>query len=508
MKAGIIPGSLEEEKSVAELMSLVRDYVDELDYTKIPVYTWAHECKLVINGVEDKCIHQPYSSPLKLEFRSSDVLHLKNTKQMEDVPSGKVIVLDYPQSYWELRVVVYKLARRKPKAIVLVAPSDYLKMDVVLGSPGLSMHSSATLPVCVISVPAHVVSDLLGNHQSRIEVEATSTLAKSEGTVVVARVNGSGEHDVHLVAHHDTLVGEFKHATSSMLPRILRRLRDLSLKFNVVAISYTAREVGDASFTEYHFTWGEKYLLSVLDAKGILDRVAYAIGLGPIHGDTDLVAHSHPVFEETLAEHVSSIDYNHLFMESHFYMEHGVPAFTITTLPRTWSIHNSSAQPAHTESAVVRVANIVFDVLSKVKPNDEWFKKTRRSVYEQLGETRLEAKIAMSRLLDASARYGSWTGLREVTKGTYGVFGIACTNPLSAEANSGLGVVLSERTLNTIEKSGKLCHEDLFITTREYTMIIPGGTKLFLDGYLEYWLRKTEFNINQMVLKALCRLGE
>lgn len=498
-------GNKEEELLTTRLRKVARELADQVDYTTVPVYTWSHSCKLIVGGVEEPCIHLPYTSALEESFSPLDVLAGSYEDLARKDVEGKVVALSYPHSYVELRLIAYSLARRKPRLVVLT-PGDYLKADVLLGTPGVSDAPTVPLPTCVIAVKSSTLKKMFS---SRFEVVARSKLVDGKGRVVITRINGPGEREAHVVLHHDSLLSTGLTGKSSFAERALRllleKLKTQEPPLNIVVASYTAREAGDYFFTEYHYTWGERYVLSTLWSKGLLDRVSYAVALGPLHEGGQLHIHAHPVLADSLRDLVARLDYNHLFMESHHYVEYGVPALTITTLPETWHIHNSSMQAELSNSFLSSAVDVAVEAFKRLSRSELSLEKIRRYLYASLGEAMLEVRTSISRLLDAAALYEE-NSVREFTRASYAVAGAACTNPVAATVLADLAAPLHRAFVEGISKVMSSCRGEVLVMTRECTRhVLPHepSTRRLVEGYIEYWLKGIEANIKELVMRKV-----
>lgn len=502
----MIPGSDQERLVVRELRERLDEVADELYYVELPVYVWNHDCTLFVGGREEPCAHLPYTARLEREIGPGEIVYIDG--EVDRLPEnldlkGKVVFVQYPRSYLNLRLLVYELAFRRPELVVLIS-GDYLKFDVVLASPGISDLPSLPLPICVISTSVSVAKKAL---ERGFEIRARSRISHGRGIILVARLNGVGENEVHIVTHHDVLLGDFESTPSSVLDKILKRLKELNMRPNTVAISYTSRELGDYMFTEYHFGWGERYFLSLAESKGLLDQVLYAIAIGPVHSEQGIMAHAHPVFsavdlgDGTLA----GMDYNLAFMEGEIYSRHGVPSVTLTTLPRTWSVHNTNTRFSIGGNLADKLVELVLDVLCKSHPSDDWFNIARKATYNLLGEISLEGRLAYSRLLDASSKYGPRKGLRELTRSIHGVIGIACNDPMFTKVFSGLGVPLSQFVLGEIASILEHCHGEVIVSSRDFTITLMSSRDhiiQYLNSYTEYWLKRLDALVEQLTLKV------
>ena len=500
----VLPGSQRELELAESLRKVFKELADSVDYVSVPVYTWNYECAITVGDVEKPCALLPYSSGVELDTGPNGVIKAPYEELLEKDLAGKIVLMEYPKKPEELRVAIYSLAKKNPEAIVLV-PGNYLKADVVLGSPGFSRAPSVPLHIPVLSVDSETALAML---EKRFSITASHRLERGSSRILLARVNGSGENDVHVVAHHDALLGSPESASSSLLPRFLEKARRADLPVNLVVVSYTARDVGDLEFTEYHYTWGERYLLRILEARGELDKVSYAVALGPLHSTGQLTVHAHPALYDYFARLISRVDFNHMFMESGPYVEHGVAAATITTLPETWIHHNATTQQGINSVEAEKLLEMLLALIREIKPSAEWLEKIRKYTEMKLGEARLEVRVAASRLLDAASLSRNLGGLREALKAAYVAAYAACTKPLKAYSEASLFSPLSQEMLRAVGGYLVECRGDVVVCYSEacspYSPRGSASSKIFIEGYLNYWVNRLKDSVERAVLRLLC----
>lgn len=504
---GVLPGSSAEKQAVKHVMDVLRDIVDYVNVVSIPVYTWSWKCAVIVNGKELPCALLPYSPPAELSIKPSDVVSGDLDKLLEADVEGKLVLVNYPGKNEELRLAVYLLSKENPLAIALVTHRDgLLKADVVLGTPGYTY-----LPTTPPSVPVLCVDFKTAKLLSTgcVDVKAESNVTKSTAQVVVASLNGGGELEVHVTSHHDTIIGGFETTSTSILLSIAKHLKEQRLPLNVTMISYTAREVGDIDLTEYHYTWGERYVLRVLESKGVLGRVPYAVALGPLQFNEEVVVGAHPVLSKYIENLHVVVDHNHFLLESHPYMEVGIPALTLMT-PNSLLYRNSTYSFDYVNQrkrVVERVINIISALLRNVKPSEDWVKLARGYIVKTVDEQKLELRKEATRLTDIARFYDVVNGLRAITKTAYSLVELACTRPFRVYVHSSILAGLSRDALSVLEDIVSTCSGEVLVGNGlcyRFLRPVHGFKDCFLSLYVEYLVKSLKTIIDSEISKAIC----
>lgn len=505
---GIIPGSLKERKVIDRITAVFKELVDQVSLIDIPVYTWSSDCTIRVGSEERECALLPYSSPGNFEVRAEEILIGDLESLLKVNLKEKVVVTDYPKTPSDLRWAVYSLSTRGVKAIILLPEFPLaLKSDVVLGSPGFTYTPTVPLSLPVISVNREISSLLL---KSGFELEAHSEILRAESKIVVGHINGSSEYEAHLSSHHDVIVGEFESTPTSLLISALREMKksNLALPLNLVVISYTARDIGDVEFTEYHFTWGERYLLRVMSARGDLDNVILSASIGPIQSK-DITVVAHPILVRHLPRKLVVSD-NHAFLESHNYLEHGVPALTITSLPATWAAHNAmigSTVSINRTDLEGRVTNLVLHVLRSTRPVDDWINDLRKYMITSIGEQRVEVRVEASKIVDFFRQSGLIKGVKGATKYSHSLIYVMCSSPFKAWAKSSPFAQISNDVVEVLKSCVEHCTGDLILgsSKRFNTFRLGEISRPARENFLNLYLETIIMDLKDIVDNALAR---
>lgn len=504
---GITPGSIREKQAVKFLKSALGELLDQVYLVDIPVYAWNWSCLVEINGSTRPCVLLPYSLGVDLVVNPGEIIKIENIELLGELNiEDKVVLLKYPENHVELRLITNIVADKNPRLILLNTGSmGLMKADVVLGSTGYSYSPTTPLKTPVVCLDEASTREML-SHGGRILAE--SSMEKSTGTIIVGYLNSRGEHEVHITAHHDSIIGGLDSTPSQYLVKIAESLSKTTPSVNVAFISYTSREIGDLEFTEYHYNWGERYLLSILENKGDLEKTLYAVSIGPVNMGDGLWAMGHPVFQLYLPSVQVTFSENTFHMESHAYMEHGVPSVTFTTLNslkyRNTNIVDSTRIHGELPGELV---DLLMRLLNTVKPCDKWIKHLREHSIRALGDSELSARIEATRLMDSTLQLPLIKSIKTVTKTAYTTLYYYCLQPFRAYAESALWSNLAWRNLNAFSELFKTCRKHLIIGD-EYKSLKLNMPTVFGDQYLDLILGNTVKNlrsiINNELFKTTC----
>jgi len=483
----------------------LRDIVDHVEVLEIPVYTWRWSCQITSSRGIEPCVLLPYSASLKDTIKPSSVLALKPGEVDKLDIEGKVVLVDYPDAAEKLRFLVYEISCRRPAAVLLVTPRNaLLKSDVVLGTPGFTYALSAPLKVPVVCVDRKVASVIASEGA---DVEFSSNMSKGSGRLIIASLNGRGDLEVHLTSHHDSIIGGSEASPASMLYSVVDYLRKRDLPVNVTVISYTAREVGDFDFTEYHYTWGERYLLKLLESKGKLENVEYSMSISPLSPGNTLKVVAHPALGKYLEDIGVHVSHNHFFLESHPYMEAGIPALVVTSDNSYWH-RNTTLSRAYEEGVVARVRELIALLLEKARPSEEWVKATREYILDKTGEACLELRVNLTRLMDLVPRTDALEWVKTTTRLAYSTLYVACTRPLGVYVNSSLVASISSNSMASLRSFLSQCEGGIVVgDQRAYVPVnqLRGLEDFYLDNYAKYLARALKPLIDYEAFKILYR---
>ena len=509
----ILPGSIKEHRVTRQLTTNLKSLVDWVKFIEIPVYTWSSECNIESSGENYQCAVLPYSPPAIIEVNPAIVKHIEDLRDLQGPLSGSVILIKYPKNYAELRWLYYILSAKNIELVVFYTSGDFVKADIVLGTPGFTYNPS-TLPKVPTICVSSKVADLITKRSVVLKVK--SQISSGIARIILAGINGRGEREIHLVSHHDSIIGEFEKTSSSLLMDLSRAIKSWDSAPNLVLISSSARDVGDKQFTEYHYTWGLRYLLELLEKRGLLSRVHSALMIGPLHSTTHVKIVVHPLLEQLILSNTSSlsikvnVDFNHALLESYVYMLKGIPALTVTTLPYTWWCYNSTLDCTLRTSSTQLVEFIVR--LLKGLVEYEYITRAHKLndyIIRSLGEVRVEVRALASRMRSLSRVLSAKEYLSEATRLSYGLFYVMCSEPFTTIIESDVLVELSQRNIQILQRVINECRGDLLVGNSDWYLLArsrPGFLgEVFLEAYIEKIVKNRNNLIDSSISEFTCR---
>jgi Iap family predicted aminopeptidase len=473
---GIIPGSVEEVQVASLLMEVFKEYLDWASIVKVPVYSWVSRCELVVDNVVNECYLAPYSSSVDGVFKPEDVILVESVESIPFVKlEGKVLVVKTSLTTLEYRLVAFLAALKGARALIISGEERGLyRVNVVLSSPGFSKSPSTPLSIPVVTTNPETVTALL---KSGAYVKATGEIKSSEGHVVVGGLGGREKPTIHIYSHHDTILGGFESTSSHILINMIRskKLQEVAREHGLTLVSYTSRELGDPDLREYIYTWGERYLLKLLEERGELDNVIFSVGLGPLAHGGRLVAHGHPIFTDVLRELNIETRFNTALMESQPYMQHGVPSVTLST-DQSIKSRNTGKEPDYTfisliEDTIVKAITHLFKTWTDIA---HLYRVLREHTYKELGETTLEVRVEASRALNLLEKSKDMFGFRVVMKTAHNTIYTLCIDPPVAYMESALWAGLRPGDLDSLKSIASRCRGLLIVgDERGYLVYTP-----------------------------------
>lgn len=501
---GIIPGSSEERKAVELLIQEMKNIVDYVDTLNIPVYKWDWSCECESNELVSPCILMPYSQVRPLEIRPSDIVLVKDLNNIVKQSLNlyeKVGIMKYPTSITELRYVLHIVARYDPLAIIFFTEKPgYLKADTVLASFDFTYSPSMPISFPVISMDSTTAENMI-KHGGFIK--GYSSLEKSTGTIVIGYLNTRGENNIHLFSHHDSIIGEVGQASSFLLLNVLKGIKISieELPVNIIMVSYTAREIGDAEFTSYHYTWGERYLLRIMENRGELERTLFSVSIGPLTGEDSLLSIAHPLFHDVLADHNLTIRDNHFALESHPYMEYGIPSVVFIDHGSTY-YRNSTLKPDTKGSynSIVKLSRIILNLIKKYNISLDIVDYIRRYTYQVMNEQPVEVRTIVARAIDLLKPYSNniFEFLRVFTRVSYMYFHTTCSDPVKAHLDYSMWSSLSKNNTALLDELLSTCRHDLLVKTN--------ACNTWISKPLEFFKQEFKKNLKENIVKYLSSL--
>lgn len=512
--SGVVPGSQLESETVESLARHLKETVDQVYSVEIPVYTWIHDCIIEVNGESHPCIHMPYSSSAELTFDPREVILIRDINELGSRIGqirDKIVFIPYPGDTYLTRLLSILLARSDVKSVIYFTDQDeVLKADVVHASMKIDYSPASPIDTPVITIDHGTLRWLTRYGGS---LRAMGRLARSTGRIIIGYVNGDGERNIHIIGHHDSILGSFEQSPSRLLEILATLVRELPRRRNIIIVSSTARELGDYEFTSYHYTWGERYLLRILESKGELERSDYSIAIGHLSGKGSLRLRGHGLLLKHFNFNVEGmvIDENYLFSEAYPYIETGIPSFAIAD-EYSELYRNSTLSP---ESDVFMhqakiVADMVVDFISRFKLDHETLDKYRRLTLEQMNSQELERRVLLTRTWDLYKMINDpWSFIKTYTRLAHDTFYAVCPEQGFAYVEASLWASMKPGARAIIREIGKKCNREYILGSRSiHAHIVKAGGEHIEIMYRQlsrHVINYLSSKIDEIISSLICR---
>lgn len=503
----LTPGSPRGDIYVKRIVDYIREYVDYVTVIDIPVYSWTWDCVIRIGDREEKCILLPYSPSIQIEINGRDIIRGDSRDIGRFASSNRVIAIDHPLYPWDLRIRAYTLSKSNPLVVILVSSTvGLLKSDLVLGSPGFTYNTTMPINTPFISIHPGIFESMRSRD---VVIEAKSTLEKSMGKIITAWINGRGEREIHLLTHYDCIIGDRETVSSEALIELLKYIHKVDIDANTRVIFYTAREIGDVEFTEYHYTWGERYLLNILDNRGELDNVSMGIAIGPLSGFGELTAISTPLLGDLLSEVDVVKNHNILYTEASPYMDKGIPVVVFTT--RDHYIYRNSTMGRVNREAVNKLLELIPRIMSVIdidSHRSKIWKSMRDFIVNTIGEREVELRVELTRFLDLIDKSRDSGFLRYPLSIVNSLIEVYCENGEYLVEESTLSDI-STRSIEKIKHILDTCSENIVLGNKKNYVVFrtrSDFTNMFLNHYRENLTKYYREMVDNELLRLNCSM--
>jgi len=406
----VAPGTPEEYKVVSVLKSVFEEYCDWVKLVSVPTSSWIErECFIEIAGKVVKCHAMPYVDKAVIEGKvvwvryENDVLRVRGGNL-----SGAIAFTPFPEDFDAVNHVVLELAASGVSGVVFYDDLwNAYRRFVVVGSPHYSFTSGSPPPVPVVSV---LYSDVAGYAGSgdlwvRLYVDAL-TKHGLVGKIVVAGINGSGESEMHVTAHHDHWFTGFSDnlVGVEVLVQLAKRAENWR-GANVVLVSYTSEEIGAPNYASWYWAWGSRYYLRILRENSALDSITANVNIDAVYRQPFEI-YANPSLKPCIDKVAGAYNadyrgFDHMDFDSFSYTLSGVPAMTITTLNTIKPVYHSSVDDgmAVEPGIVERAAELAWRILECVDAVKPSYKHLADYVKARLDDSiPLEGRVLIAKL--------------------------------------------------------------------------------------------------------------
>lgn len=403
------PGSRSERRVIEVFRELVEDQADWITVYSTPVVKWDwRECVVEACGRRYECRPLPYTGKTTGEGR---LLQASLPAAVRGDLSGSVLLYKHPTSILELRFLVGEALKTGVEAVVLVG--EGVSRHAVL-SGSLPILKPSTPPVVpVVTVDAASISEC---SEGVVRVYVDAELEEGTGGSILAGFNGRSDLSVHVSVHHDGLpqdTASIRDYIKLFKDTVLHLSRASEGRLTVVLASFTAKETGDPELNDYTWSWGSRYLLDIMDSKGLLENTLLDLNL-EAGMDNRVIVKDNPVpllsgsGEQSLQDVIDPRGV-HFALDSLMYLRHGVPAISVTGLKNTV---RESVKRGQLNSILEILAKRVVEI---AEDPGRALKEAWSSLLVKLGESRLELRDLLTRVLELSRLTGSLSALKALT---------------------------------------------------------------------------------------------
>jgi len=421
MMETILPGSNLERKLVARIRRELGEYVDWSSYYSTPVVKWSWDNCTISTG-EDvyKCTPLPYTVKSVAEGIAK---YVKSLRELHGSQEGYILLHDYPGSVYELRFIVGEAVKAGAEAVVLVGRGESRAGDSVLSSsiPTLTPDTPPSIPVVVARIDGGMLHEL---HGKRIRVEVSTYIGEATGETLLLGLHGDSEAEIHVTMHHDGLAWSSSIIDSyiGVIKQILLKARNTGFRPSIVFVSYTAKNTCDRQLFSYTWSWGSRYLLNILESKGLLEKTLLNINID-FHEDPGIRVVDNPIPLASTIGQYSGLETHasHFTLDSLTYLLHGVPAVSLVESIK-WVQDNGSSRLVDLAWSTIR------HFPSSVTGAGEVLKSLWNGVKQRFSEAPLEYRDLLTRIYESNKVAGDREALRIMVKYTSIVASIYLVN--------------------------------------------------------------------------------
>ncbi len=347
-----ITGGSNEDRVVRRLISIFREFVDDVDVVETPVDTWIEdECWIIYGDKETRCHAMPYILSGEIEAEIAYAEYYGNRIASSKPVRDTIVFIPFPEDPDDIKFVVLKLYEHGVKAVIFYdqLPGRYRRM-VLIGDEDYSCSHGSPSPIPAVSVRKEdylrIVKD--NPHRARLIVK-TRIIHGATGKTVIGWINGRDNREIHITAHHDHWFTGFSDNLIGVeaLIQLGKRIKEKrEFKETILLISYTAEESGAPNYTSWYWTWGSRYYLELRDKSNTLENILFDINIDAIYS-TPFYINTNPSMIHCIEELKDKLPiryrgYDHTDFDSFMYTRRGIPALTINNLLEIKHIYHTN----------------------------------------------------------------------------------------------------------------------------------------------------------------------
>jgi len=428
-----LPGTEIEYRVVRELKNLFSEYSDWIKIVDIPTDTWIEEeCYIEINNTHIKCHALPYVNKTMVE---GQLIVLNNPWKIKKTICDNndcIALIEFPIEIDLAKYIVLELFSRGFNATIFYDryPNRYRRV-VLTGSRDYSFNNGSPPPIPAVSIRKEdsvIIKKELGNGNGRVLININArTIHDVIGKNVLIGINGSGEKEYHITAHHDHWFTGFSDNLVGLatLYKVVNRLHgEPRVLPNIVLISFTSEEIGAPYYTSWYWIWGSRYYLDVLEEKSDLERIYLNINVDTLYKEP-LEINGNPSIMKCISilQQKYGIRYNgydSMDFDSFSYTLHGIPALTINTFDSMKHIYHTDLDNGlgFDRKIMDKTVDLILDLIECVENIPPKYSAIIDYLKNIFGEKiPLETKIVISKLESLGEKIGDENKrIRLVTK--------------------------------------------------------------------------------------------
>jgi Iap family predicted aminopeptidase len=405
-----IAGSKNEHSLADTIYEYFKQFCDWVEKIDTPLDTWEElECSISYGDKSIVCKSMPFTlsgevvgEPVFGEYFNGRIIV---NGQVRD----NIVFIPFPEDPDDSKYVVLKLYEYGASAVVFYdqLPGRYRRM-VIIGDEDYSFRHGAPSPIPVVSIMKEDFLRIYKDKPTRIMLKSKTRIKHGViGYSVMCGVNGRGEEEIHVTAHHDHWFSGFSDnmVGVELLLQAASILRKNWDGVNLVFISYTAEESGSPYYTSWYWTWGSRYYLGILRKKNLLEKIIADINVDAIY-TYPLHINGNPALMKCINKLVENGEatydgYDYTDFDSYSYTLNGIPALTLHTLKEMKHIYHTNLDNGSEvyDYTIARALNTLINTIKCVNNNKPKYKYLIEYIRGKAGEKLpLEGRVLISKL--------------------------------------------------------------------------------------------------------------
>lgn len=411
----ILPASDIEYKIVKKLKNIFSEYVDWVKYIDIPTSSWFEkECYLEISNLQIPCKALPYTNSWSIEGYYEKAILDKHVLIHSSRTNEPIYFIEFPEELDITKYIVLELYKKNAKAVVFYDknPGIY-RRTVIVGCKTYSFNHGSPPPIPVVSITREdymkikrVIEKNSYSQKIKLYINAY-TKHDLRSKAIIVGINGSGEKEIHVTAHHDHWFTGFSDNLVGIesLYQIMRKARNWR-GHNIVLISFSSEEIGAPYYASWYWAWGSRYYVRILYEKGDIEKIIANINIDAIY-KYPLEIYGNPSLKkciEKIRSKRSDIVYygvEHMDFDSFSYTIHGVPSLTITTINTINPIYHSTIDNGSSidKGIIEETIDIAYQLIKCINENKPQYRGIIEYIKNEFEKVNLlETRIILSKL--------------------------------------------------------------------------------------------------------------